>query len=312
MYAATQRGAEELAAALADRGLRAAAYHGGMRPRRREQTQEAFMGDDGDVDVMVATIAFGMGVDKPDVRFVFHHDISESVDAYYQELGRAGRDGEPARALLFYRPEDVGRRRFFASGKIEHDTLDRIARALRAIDGPVDPAALRDDLRLSRTRVATAVHRLEEAGLIQVNDDGQIEAAHREANLKAAVAEAARAEVDREAFDRSRVEMMRGYAEEDGCRRAYLLGYFGEPFAPPCGRCDACDAGRGTNGVATADGPFGLGARVEHPEWGAGTVQRIEDDMLTVVFDGVGYKTLALEVVEEKGLLVPADGRMGK
>jgi hypothetical protein len=81
---------------------------------------------------------------------------------------------------------------------------------------------------------------------------------------------------------------------------------FGEPLKPPCGRCDACDAGRGTNGVATTDGPFGLGARVEHPERGAGTVQRIEDDMLTVVFDGVGYKTLALEVVEEKGLLVPA------
>jgi ATP-dependent DNA helicase RecQ len=307
VYAATQRGAEDLAAALVDRGVRAAAYHGGMRPRRREQTQEAFMGDDGDVDVMVATIAFGMGVDKPDVRFVFHHDISESVDAYYQELGRAGRNGEPARAVLFYRPEDVGRRRFFASGKVEHDTLDRIARALRAVDGPVDPVALRDDLGLSRTRVATAVHRLEDAGLIEVDDDGQIEAANRDADLKAAVAKAARAEVDRQAFDRSRVEMMRGYAEEDGCRRAYLLGYFGEPLKPPCGRCDACDAGRGTNGVATADGPFGLGARVEHPEWGAGTVQRIEDDMLTVVFDGVGYKTLALEVVEEKGLLVPAD-----
>ena len=307
VYAATQRGAEELAAALVRRGVRAAAYHGGMRPRRREQTQEAFMGDHGDVDVMVATIAFGMGVDKPDVRFVFHHDISESVDAYYQELGRAGRNGDRAQAVLFYRPEDVGRRRFFASGKVEHDTLDRIARALHAVDGPVDPAALRDDLGLSRTRVATAVHRLEDAGLLDVHDDGQIEASHRGADLKAGIGEAARAEIDRETFDRSRVEMMRGYAEEDGCRRAYLLGYFGEPFAPPCGMCDACDAGRGSKGVATTDGRFALGARVEHPEWGTGTVQRIEDDMLTVVFDGVGYKTLALEVVDAKGLLVPAD-----
>jgi ATP-dependent DNA helicase RecQ len=259
----------------------------------------------GEVDVMVATIAFGMGVDKPDVRFVFHRDVSESVDAYYQELGRAGRNGEPARAILFYRPEDLGRRRFFASGKVDRATLDRIARALHAVRGPVEPGQLRDELHLSRTRVATAVHRLEEAGLVEVRDDGQVEATHRVADLDAGVEAAAQAEADREAFDRSRVEMMRGYAEEAGCRRAYLLGYFGEGFEPPCNRCDACDAGRGEAGVADVDGPFAVGARVAHPEWGSGTVQRAEDDMLTVVFDSVGYKTLALEVVEEKGLLEP-------
>jgi ATP-dependent DNA helicase RecQ len=308
VYVATQRGAEELASALQERGVRAAAYHGGMRPRRREATQDAFMADDGDVDVMVATIAFGMGVDKPDVRFVLHHDVSESVDAYYQELGRAGRNGEPAHAVLFYRPQDVGRRRFFASGKVERSTLDRIARVLHAVGGPVDPAALRDDLKLSRTRVTTAVHRLEEAGLVDVREDGRIEAVRGGTDLDAGVEAATRAELDREAFDRSRVEMMRGYAEDDGCRRAYILGYFGEPFEPPCGRCDACDAGRGREGAAAGAGGWTVGRRVRHPEWGAGTVQRAEDDMLTVVFDGVGYKTLALDVVEERDLLEPADG----
>ena len=82
VYAATQKGAEDLAAQLGERGIRAAVYHGGLSPKRREAAQEAFMADDGDVDVMCATIAFGMGVDKADVRWVLHHDVSESVDAY--------------------------------------------------------------------------------------------------------------------------------------------------------------------------------------------------------------------------------------
>src|SRR3954464_9305069 len=95
VYVATQKGAERLAATLREEGVRAAAYHGGMSAKRRDAAQEAFMDEAGDVDVMVATIAFGMGVDKPDVRFVFHLDVSASVDSSSQELGRAARDGKP-------------------------------------------------------------------------------------------------------------------------------------------------------------------------------------------------------------------------
>ena len=303
VYVATQKGSERLAEELRERGVRAAAYHGGMSAKRRDAAQEAFM-DAGEVDVMVATIAFGMGVDKHDVRFVLHLDISESVDSYFQELGRAGRDGEPAQAILFYRPEDLGRRRFFASGKMDRATLERVARVVRAVDGDVDAAALLDELRLQRSRLTAALHRLDDAGVVEVRDDGRV-APVPDADLAAGLRAAAELEEDREAFERSRVEMIRGYAEHHHCRRAYLLGYFGEAFDPPCGTCDNCEAGHGVEEVVAGDEPFTVGERVEHPEFGEGTIQRIADGLLTVVFDRSGYKTLSAEIVARRGLLTP-------
>jgi ATP-dependent DNA helicase RecQ len=303
VYVATQKDAERIAAELAARGVAAAAYHGGMPARQRDAAQAAFMDADGGADVMVATIAFGMGVDKPDVRFVAHLDVSESIDAYFQELGRAGRDGAPAVAKLFYRVEDLGRRRFFASGKLDPATLERVARVVGAAGRPVDAGALRDELGMARSRIATVLHRLQEAGVVAVTDDGQVSAVDGidlAAGLQAASAE----EADRERFERSRVEMVRGYAEHETCRRAFLLGYFGEAFEPPCGNCDNCDAGHGVAAGARAEvTAFAVGDRVHHPDFGDGTIQALEAGILTVVFDRVGYKTLSEDIVKRRHLL---------
>jgi ATP-dependent DNA helicase RecQ len=234
VYAATRRHVEELVVALAEAGVSAVGYHGGMGRAARTSAQEAFMEDR--VDVVVATTAFGMGVDKPNVRFVFHSEPADSVDSYYQEVGRGGRDGEAARAVLFYRSEDLGIRRFFAGG------------------GHAD----------------------------SVDDE------------------------KRQELERSRVAMMGEYAESSGCRREFVLTYFGERFTPPCGRCDNCEAGL-VRPVAETSRPFPDGSRVRHASWGDGVVQRYEEGAVVVLFDSVGYKKLGLEIVLERGLLEESD-----
>lgn len=125
VYTATRRSAEQLAAALEEYGIDAAAYHAGMRAGARDDVQGRFMA--GGLDVVVATTAFGMGIDKADVRFVLHADIPDSLDSWYQEVGRSGRDGEPASAVLFYRPEDLGLRKFFAGGTPDVTALRKVA-----------------------------------------------------------------------------------------------------------------------------------------------------------------------------------------
>jgi ATP-dependent DNA helicase RecQ len=304
VYVATRRHATKLAERLGERGVRAAAYHAGMPAGQRDAVQTRFM--DGDLDVVCATTAFGMGIDKADVRWVHHSEISESLDAYYQEIGRAGRDGAPAEAVLFYRAEDVGLRRFFAgSGQVAVDEIAQVLDAVEAEAAPIAPAELQERTDLSQTRLTTAVARLEDAGAVQVLPSGEIAPIPDAPEPAAAVRAAAEAEEKRRSFERSRVEMVRGYAEADGCRRAYVLAYFGEPFAPPCGNCDNCEAGRGV-APDIADAPFAVGSRVAHEQWGEGVVQRYDDGSVVVLFDEVGYKALALEIVRERDLLLPA------
>jgi ATP-dependent DNA helicase RecQ len=105
VYCLSRKRVEQVAAALVKKGVKAAAYHAGLPAARREKVQDAFARDD--VHVVVATVAFGMGIDKPDVRFVVHYDMPKNIEGYYQETGRAGRDGLPAEALLLFGMQDV-------------------------------------------------------------------------------------------------------------------------------------------------------------------------------------------------------------
>jgi ATP-dependent DNA helicase RecQ len=299
VYVATRKRADEIAADLCDSGIDAVAYHAGLRSADRARTQEAFMDDR--LDVIVATTAFGMGVDKANVRFVFHYEISESVDSLYQELGRSGRDGLPARAKLFYRTEDLGIRRFFAGGgQVDGDQIRLVAAVVDRSEAPIKPGEVTEATSLSETKLTTAVSRLEEVGAVDVLASGEIKSNGVE-DMATAVDHAAALQTQRGEFDRSRTQMIQAYAEGRGCRRHFILSYFGEDFEPPCGSCDNCDAG-----IVTADEgnePFPVGQRVTHEKWGAGVIQRYEDDSIVVLFDAVGYKTLGRKLVVEGALL---------
>jgi ATP-dependent DNA helicase RecQ len=298
VYAATRAAAEEIAAALVARGASAAPYHAGLAATDRDAVQSAFMPDE--LDVVVATTAFGMGVDKANVRFVFHHAIADSVDSYYQEIGRGGRDGDGASAVLFYRQEDLGLRRFFGgAGAVDLEEMTAVANAVSAAPRAVGLGELQEETGLSQTKLAAALGRLEDVGALAVVASGAVEAV--ESIGQPAIVMAVEAQEHRREFDRSRLEMMRGYAEAAGCRRGFLLSYFGERFDGPCGNCDNCDAGLVED--APRDVPFPVGARVRHAEWGEGTVQRYETDKMTVLFDEVGYRTLAVDLVVQRALI---------
>ena len=134
IYTATTKAAKQTAESLCSWGIAADFYHGQRRKSDRARVQAAFMA--GDLRVIAATNAFGLGVDKPDVRFVIHRDVPASVEAYYQEAGRAGRDGQLARCTLIYRPTALGRAAFLAgNGHLTLDDLEAAQAALRQQTG---------------------------------------------------------------------------------------------------------------------------------------------------------------------------------
>ncbi|WP_330237336.1 RecQ family ATP-dependent DNA helicase [Streptomyces sp. NBC_00566] len=325
VYAGTRREAEEYADELSLLGLDAAAYHAGLPAQERGSVHDRFMA--GELDVVVATSAFGMGIDKPDVRFVLHASVPGSLDAYYQEIGRAGRDGEESRAILAYRPQDLGMQRFFAAGRPDPDTVTKVVSTLEEHDGPVPPTELREETELTASRLTAVVNLLEQVDAVHTTEDGDLEASGTSSPADAAQQAVELGDAHQQ-LERSRVDMMRGYAEATGCRRRFLLGYFGQVGErdEPCGSCDRCAAAElaeggaeggptvlaGTGGPvhepaapapAGEQHPFQPGTLVRHEHWGQGSVMSEENERLTVLFDTVGYRTLSLDVINKNHLL---------
>ncbi len=304
VYAATRANAESLAAALQEAGVNAVYYHAGMPSRPRNEVQRSFM--EGTADVVVATKAFGMGIDKSNVRFVFHSDVSDSLDSYAQEIGRAGRDGQAAKAVLFYFPADLGIQRFFAGGQLSDADIAAVLRAFATATVALSRAEIGERSGLGPRKVLRVLNGLVDAGMLRRTKKG----AYRPLRRQSPQAGLEAVESLQEQWQRvnaSRVEMMQRYAEEDGCRRSLLLSYFGEQ-AGPCGNCDNCERGAGqvAEGAETP-----VEVTVRHTLWGIGQVLRQESDRAVIFFQTVGYKTLDLKVALERGLLSREPGAAG-
>jgi ATP-dependent DNA helicase RecQ len=303
VYVATRKATEELRADLKDRGIAVTAYHGALGRRQRTAVHDAFIA--GDAQVVVATNAFGMGIDKPDVRFVFHHDVPGSLDAYYQEIGRAGRDGDPATVTLYYDADDLKLQRFFAGGGVGAERFGAVLHALVDAGSAMSPTEVARRAHISRAKVEVAINALEHVAAVTVDEHGRVAIAP-DVKIAHAVEEAVEREEAHRRMEQTRVEMVRNYAESTRCRRVLLLGYYGEAFDPPCGNCDNClrdpeaTAGPVDGGVPL---PFAPGDRVEHNEWGRGEVMVADGERFVVLFDDAGYRRLDADLVVRHDLM---------
>jgi ATP-dependent DNA helicase RecQ len=220
-------------------------YHGKMRKADREVAQERYMRPM-KRKVMVATSAFGMGIDKPNIRYVLHYQTPGSIEQYVQEAGRGGRDGRPCHCVLLFDRADLEvQRHLLAQSRPRPDQLRRVAKALKAWGGeqrPVNASDLAHSAEVPVTATRSLCARLEEIGLVEQTAEKEwVIRAELEAFAAGAEDLARRLDVERLADER-RLDLVREYAASPECRSVFLRRYFGEEAPPRCGVCDRCRA----------------------------------------------------------------------
>ncbi len=239
IYAQSRKAAEEIAGTLGTK-FSSAAYHAGLDPGTRDRVQRAFLS--GKLDVVVATVAFGMGVDKADVRTVIHAALPGSVEAYYQEIGRAGRDGQPSRAILLHSFADRRTQEFLLEKN--YPPVSDIERLLAAVGShPSTLPELQEELKMERETVEQCIDKLLVQGALAAELDGTVRAIPQP-NWKGNYNQQL-------AYRRAQIDKIVAYAEGSACRMSALVRHFGDLNDPgtPCSHCDICRPG----GTAASD-----------------------------------------------------------
>jgi ATP-dependent DNA helicase RecQ len=303
IYTATIKNALEVQHFLHDQlNLPAAVYHSKLQKHDRVSVHELFMNES--IRAVVATNAFGLGIDKPNIRFVVHYDLPGSIEAYTQEAGRAGRDGAPSRCILLYRMSDTRVQNYFLTGKYPGvEDVQKVFGTLEYFDSQKDGVSLADLRKISQlplTKLKVVLALLKKAGFIVTRARSRYGLSEEALQNRELVLNLTNYET-KKAYDQSKLAMMLQYAETSACRRKFILNYFGEDFdTGACGACDNClRAKLGSAHSAPVSG-FRIADVVSHPKFGQGTVERAEKDLVTVLFPSVGYKTLLASAVNRE------------